>query len=84
MRVARLAGPEWVEQFRQLIVTEIEDRKHDKEEGILRELAPITLMKDILSERPPGIAHWRTDLMLQALVERHADRWGSSDRFPEG
>ena len=83
-RVAAAAGDDWMARCFDLIVRDITERQQNKEEGLVRELPEIALLRDLMQEWPPGVELWPTDAMRQALVTRHADRWGVTERFPKG
>lgn len=44
----------------------------------------LLLLADLLAEWPPGNPHWRSEAMRLALVTRHPDRWGPTERIPRG
>lgn len=83
-RIAAAAGDPWRSRCRALIERDLSERRHQKEEGLVRELPEIALLRDLMSEWPPGMELWPTEAMRQALVTRHPERWGISDRFPKG
>ncbi len=83
-RIAAAAGDDWLARCVALIVRDITERQHQREEGLVRELPEIALLRDLMDEWPPGVELWPTEAMRQALVTRHSERWGVSDRFPKG
>lgn len=83
-RIAAAASDDWMARCYDLIVRDLTERQLQKEEGLVRELPEIALLRDLMDEWPPGVDLWPTEAMRQALVTRHSDRWGVTDRFPKG
>lgn len=84
MRVAVAAGGTWPARCVELVARDIEHREADREDGLMKTRAELALLQDIVAEWPPGMAHWRTENIRDALVTRHADRWGPTERFGTG
>lgn len=83
-RVADVAGGRWPDICTELIVRDIDNRQHDKEEGLMTQRPAIAIVRDILTVWPEGVDHWATDDIAGYLIERYPDRWGSTDRYPKG
>ena len=84
MRVAVAAGGPWPDVCLDLIERDLHNRDADREDGLMKQRAELTLLADIVAEWPPGLPHWRTESIRQALTSRIPERWGPSDRFRTG
>jgi hypothetical protein len=83
-RVADAAGGRWPDTCTQLIQRDLDNREHDREEGLMTQRPAIALVRDILDVWPDGAAHWQTDDMRDALAFTFPDRWGPTDRYAKG
>lgn len=83
-RVADAAGGRWPAVCTELIERDLENREHDREEGLMTERPSIALVRDIVATWPPNVTHWPTDEICQTLTDRYPERWGPSERYPKG
>ena len=83
-RVADAAGGRWPATCTELIQRDLDNREHDREEGLMTQRPAIALVRDIIALWPEGVAHWPTDDMRDALAHNYPDRWGPTDRYTKG
>lgn len=83
-RVADAAGGRWPEVCTELIVRDIDNRQHDKEQGLMTQRPAVAIVRDILTIWPEGVSHWATDDIAGSLIDQYPDRWGPTERYPKG
>lgn len=54
------------------------------ENNLKTERPTVAIVMDIAREWPPGVEFWPSEQVREALITRHPERWGPSDRFPRG
>ncbi len=76
MRVAEAAGAPWPERITELIEREMDERTHDKEEGLMRERPTMALLRDLATVWPEGATQVRTQTLIEMLATHRPESWG--------
>ena len=82
-RVADIAGGPWPDKCSHLINRELAVQDMEKEQGMTIDRPAVALLRD-LGEHWPQDDFWPTVQMVEFLKRKEPDRWGSTDRFPNG
>ena len=81
-RIAIAAGGRWPDAIDELIVREMDERRHDMEEGLLRERTTVVLLRDLAAVWPDGQTHVRTVDLIASLQHRNPSAWLEHDKGP--
>lgn len=85
-RVAVFAGGDWPERVDNMIHSDLEQMRQDKEEGITTMRPHERLVLDIheVYQDYPDDFLPTMETLVPALIAKHPDRWGADAKFPSG
>jgi hypothetical protein len=81
-RIAIAAGGRWPDAIDELIVREMDERRHDMDERLLTERTAVTLLRDLAAVWPDDETHVRTVDLIAWLQARNPSAWLEHDYGP--